>query len=507
MKFCINLNFLEENSTKQFLSVTSSLDNDNYCCLDLYISPNSSLEEVVSRENILKLLKEHLETTMLDSDDNEEQINLINRLINNHYDILSNCDLITIESTEQTVDFIEKNPFMKTVKLYLEGTYTINHNDLDYIDRYFGKYKNIYLYTDGNDNEVTIEDYKKTVNAIDNIINKIKKYNLSPLEQIMYAYDLVRDRVYTSESEEESKTKSRDITSVLLGDKIVCVGYANIFEKVLSNLGINSIMYSIKNVDKTKHGHRRNIVHIKDEKYNIDGVYYFDTTWDSKKKDNDNSFLNSYRFFAKLKEDIEAYDHRFTDRTFAGYHEAMCWEFEEIVEEQGIKAVPKQMMRTINEISNFIDGKDLISPILFSNIPELLIPEIIRNSFDLEKVMDKLCEYRRMFFDEPIDIEVFLQVLYNVRKIEYYEDPIKYPFSIETFKSTIINSEWISEKDAIGNLLACFNRNKKTIKSASSEKVSEFLEDYSQTHNLEKNIERVKLAKTLRKVYENKTKR
>ena len=39
------------------------------------------------------------------------------------------------------------------------------------------------------------------------------------------------------------------------------------------------------------------------------------------------------------------------------------------------------------------------------------------------------------------------------------------------------------------------------------QKVSEFLEDYSQTHNLEKNIERVKLAKTLRKVYENKTKR
>ena len=61
MKFCINLNFLEENSTKQFLSVTSSLDNDNYCCLDLYISPNSSLEEVVSRENILKLSNEKIE--------------------------------------------------------------------------------------------------------------------------------------------------------------------------------------------------------------------------------------------------------------------------------------------------------------------------------------------------------------------------------------------------------------------------------------------------------------
>ena len=504
MKFCINLNFLEEDSTEQFLSVISSFDNDDYCCLDLYISPNSSLEQVVSRENILKLLKEHLETTMLDIDVTEEQIDLINRLISNHYDILSNCDLITIQPTEKTVDFIERNPFMKTVKLYLDGTYAINHEDLDDIDHYFGKYKNIYLHIDGNDREVTIEDYKKTVNAIDEIVNKIKKYNLSPLEQIMYAYDLVRDRVYTSESKEESKTMSRDITSVLLGDKIVCVGYANIFEKVLSNLGINSIMYSIKNLDETKNGHRRNIVHIKDEKYGVDGVYYFDTTWDSKKKDDDNSFLNSYRFFAKLKEDIEAYDHRFTDRTFAGYHEAMCWEFEEIVEEQGIKAVPRQMLRTINEISNFIDGKDLISPILFSNMPQLLIPEFVRNSFDLEKVMDKLCEYRRLFFDEELSIETFLQVLYNVRKVEYYEDPIKYPFSIETFKSAIINSNWLPEIDYADNFLSCIEGRKRNVRGVSEKKVSTFLEDYSSSHELEKNIERIKLAKTLRKVYEKK---
>ena len=62
----------------------------------------------------------------------------------------------------------------------------------------FKNHKDYLVSVDGNISYVTIEQYERTVLAIDDIVNKIKKYNLSSLEQIMYAYDLVRDRVYTS---------------------------------------------------------------------------------------------------------------------------------------------------------------------------------------------------------------------------------------------------------------------------------------------------------------------
>ena len=320
----------------------------------------------------------------------------------------------------------------------------------------------------------------------------------------MYAYDLVRDRVYTKENEDESLTTSRDLTSVLLGDKIVCVGYANIFDKVLSNLGINTMMYSIKNKDKTQRGHRRNIVRVNDPKYNVDGVYYFDTTWDSKRSASDHDYLNSYRFFAKLKEDIEIYDNRFTDRTFEGYHEAMVWEFETIVEEDGLKSVPSTMINTINEISEFIDGKRLIDTMLLIDNPNFPIPDSIKNSFNMENVMEKLCEYRRMFFDEEISQEILLQVLFNVRKIEYYENPEKYPLNVEMFKTIVKNSGWIPRASIFDDDFIDFHRNNDS--DAKTNRMDKLVDEFSQKTDLAENIERIKLTKTLRKICDKRLK-
>ena len=107
--------------------------------------------------------------------------------------------------------------------------------------------------------------------AIDDIVAKINKYNLSPIEQIMYAYDLVRDRVYQLEDDGEDYSVSRDISSVLFGDKIVCVGFAEIFSKVLDALNIRNVLFTIVG---RKSGHMRNAVYVNDSKYDIHGVFF-----------------------------------------------------------------------------------------------------------------------------------------------------------------------------------------------------------------------------------------
>ena len=49
-------------------------------------------------------------------------------------------------------------------------------------------------------------------------------------------------------------------------------------------------------------------------------------------------------------------------------------------------------------------------------MPADMIPEFIRNSFNFEEVMDRLGEYRRLFFDEVIPADTLIRLLYNVRK-------------------------------------------------------------------------------------------
>ena len=46
----------------------------------------------------------------------------------------------------------------------------------------------------------------------------------------MYAYDMVRDKIYAEVDENDDKMISRNLSTALLGDKIVCLGYANVFK-------------------------------------------------------------------------------------------------------------------------------------------------------------------------------------------------------------------------------------------------------------------------------------
>ena len=219
--------------------------------------------------------------------------------IKNDFPILDNSEIV-VYPEDGIKEFIDNNPCLKDKQLLVNGVFDINHESLDPLLKYFDNHKDYQVLINGNTKYVTIEEYEKTVLAIDEIVNKIKKYNLSQLEQIMYAYDLVRDRVYKSEDENDDFSVSRDISSALLGNKIVCVGYSVIFEKVLDNLGIRSKMITLHRKNTNK-GHRRNIVYVDDPKYDINGVYYFDTTWDSKKINGDSSYLDSYKFFCRNK--------------------------------------------------------------------------------------------------------------------------------------------------------------------------------------------------------------
>ena len=205
-------------------------------------------------------------------------------------------------------------PIILYNKIVDENIY--NLNDYPTIKEQYKHNSNIYFYIEGNTQPISITEFEKTYNIINNIVSKINKLNLSQLEQIMYVYDLVRDRVYTKELITEPPYISRDLTSVLLGNRIVCVGFTKIFNQILQNLGITSKKEHLINLNPNESNHVRNIVYIKDKKYNIEGYYIFDLTLDCKDREFDNSYLNSYRYFAKTKKEIDRYYPKYKSKTF-----------------------------------------------------------------------------------------------------------------------------------------------------------------------------------------------
>ena len=163
---------------------------------------------------------------------------------------------------------------------------------------------------------LNIFDYKSVANA-DKIIkekaNEIKKNNYSPIEKLLHAYLIVSDREYIREDVNfDDASKSRSVYGILNNKEIVCCGYSEYLRAIVNELGDENLKV-FANAVVTKYyehaklvfdWHQNNIVYIKDDKYNIDGFYYLDPTWDYKKKNSLKFFMLEIKEIKNLYADI-----------------------------------------------------------------------------------------------------------------------------------------------------------------------------------------------------------
>ena len=140
---------------------------------------------------------------------------------------------------------------------------------------------NVSLYYKEAYKSITLKDYISMRETLNYYKNLILEANLSPLEKVTFAYDIIKSFHY---QEAEDRSISRNIHSIVRDGKIVCVGYAAFLSQLLKEVGIDSfsISTSVPTKDGIK-GHQRNVVKIKDDKYSVDGVFALDATWDSAK--------------------------------------------------------------------------------------------------------------------------------------------------------------------------------------------------------------------------------
>ena len=160
----------------------------------------------------------------------------------------------------------------------------------------------------------TLDDFKETRAALDYWASLINAVDLSPAEKVMYAYDLVKSFVYTKNKAEaagdksQNKTESRTVGSIIRTGSIVCYGYDQLLIQLLSEVGIkaetayvNALQSRSKSpedfelIDPDSLNHARTQVMIDDEKYNINGIFTLDATWDRAQEEK-NGF-DGYEFF------------------------------------------------------------------------------------------------------------------------------------------------------------------------------------------------------------------
>lgn len=155
-----------------------------------------------------------------------------------------------------------------------------DYDDIYAIKEIMNRYNCVFRY-EGTNDEITFEEFIAMRETLDYYKNLILESNLSNLEKIMYAYDLIKSFEY--KENEEDLNVSRHIHSIIRDGKIVCVGYATFLSQLLKEVGVDS--FSISTTVPTKEGkmigHQRNLVMVKDDKYGVDGLFAFDSTWDS----------------------------------------------------------------------------------------------------------------------------------------------------------------------------------------------------------------------------------
>ena len=129
---------------------------------------------------------------------------------------------------------------------------------------------------------------------IDNVISAeymIKYYksvmdeNFSALEKVAMAYDIVKSHMY-KEAIESMGMNDKYLTLIVNNDSIVCHGFASLFSRLLKEMEFDaSVLGVVTTKGSDANNHSRNLVRIIDQKYNINGLYAFDATWDSSDKE------------------------------------------------------------------------------------------------------------------------------------------------------------------------------------------------------------------------------
>lgn len=418
-------------NSDEFENQISTGFNDMYdICIRACLNDRNLLDILKDRDLFEKAKEEEKsdkEIFGIDSAYNEYAYNYV---LENFDNLLDCIDLFLFYNDVDVKEILKENPILKNKKIVLNKF--LNISDFEKLQELKKDYDgiNAYVRLDGNSDYVSLKSCEDTMNYIKNIGDKVKSLNLSPFETIIFVYDIVRDRYYKDEGKDEKYTKSRDLSEVAFGEAIVCHGYAELFKAILNYIGIETYLAPLRVKDEDI-GHTRNEIYVVDPKYNINGVYYFDTTWDSKERGKEDQFLLKYKYLAKTRGEMEEIEnHIYEYNNSPKYSQDMLEKFKIALEN-----------RELENVFNYISTFRYLGRVAESKLDLDPTDYFTSGGVKFENIKDELEEILKKY-NKPISAETYIRAINEVRKIEYYIDSEKYPYSLDVLYCIFMNSKW-----------------------------------------------------------------
>jgi len=252
-------------------------------------------------------------------------------------DTLESCKnengLVIIQMEHVNRDFINEAYRIVGKRLRIMPTYG------QYKKRTGSMYYPYYSYSKIMESEMIFDIYISSFKDHKDKDGDIKR--LSPFEKFIAAYILTENFSQYKEEDNAQHSKknvhvSRSVYEFVnkSGDKrIVCTGYVNLLREFLYRLKITDTasigFYYIKGPMKEHYGHTRMLIHLKDEKYNMDGVYLSDPTFDN---DADGLCALNVENMLMTYDEVIKLDKRFEldlSQGWNGRNKLLSWQIEE----------------------------------------------------------------------------------------------------------------------------------------------------------------------------------
>lgn len=364
---------------------------------------------------IMNINKSRYELLMKD-DEIELKVNDTN--LNNIKTIMNGLNSIGINVNKLYYSIEENNKKIK----YTEMDFSVLDEISEKIPVIIG-YDKIFYTTD------SYSTFKGLVESMKWYKQIIKAYDLSPLEKLTLAYDIMKTFPY-NESNNDG-LDSREVHRIIETGNIVCVGYTAMLEEMLENIDNNIKMgdFSVACFEKdevTLRGyHSRSMVNIDDDKYNVHGLYALDATWDSIDEDgkekygDDYDALSLYKYFlVPFTEYSDFYPYDSVPKFFEGKLASL----NEHLDKESITEEATKLDNITKESDE--DNKNELDDLL--NISFSIKKEdSIFDDYKLQGILDNEkddSKKLRRFDSKRLSFNNFLRLIKNVRLAEGYKD-------------------------------------------------------------------------------------
>lgn len=431
MKFSINIILDKELDNPKYIFSTTVNTNVDFQ-LDIYTNGSETYEELLAnREDIDKAVKDakkdlemfDIECNVNDSSDiNESTISYIRFDTGSYYNDVVNFgefmgpQISEEDEIELIYQYLLKHEEFRNRPIVLPDKFDMT-TDIEKLKEKYKGFNDIYVNPKEELDPIRITE-ANVGNDFNTLINKLKQLNMSPLEYAILIYDIVREKPYQYEKENEGASQSRDLYKILSGDAIVCMGYCNIYARIMNELGVKSTVISLDGIQEGHAGHVRMLTHICDPKYNVNGIFISDPTYDARDdKDNDNDYLYSYKFFLKKFHFFSQFDKvdglvnktlRFFDRSS---------DFNKLVNDTTIDFMSSFSLDKLEERT--------AARIALKNLIWFL--DELEEEQALTIQGERYKKQIKKLWNAKLEATTFVRALMNVRTIENMIDPDKYP--------------------------------------------------------------------------------